>query len=59
MLLRDEVKHLLYQKEGSRKHAKVEDIEFYQKQFRIVLRTVDLLIPKILMNISPVKGTLL
>jgi NADP-reducing hydrogenase subunit HndC len=41
-----EVKHLLYQKEGSRKHAKVEDIEFYQKQFRIVLRNCGFIDPE-------------
>ena len=31
-----EVTRLLYNKDKSKKHAKVEDIEFYQKQFRIV-----------------------
>ena len=41
-----EVKHLLYHKEGSRKHAKVEDIEFYQKQFRIVLRNCGFIDPE-------------
>ena len=32
-----EVKRLLYVKEPSKRHAKVEDIKFYQKQYRIVL----------------------
>jgi NADH:ubiquinone oxidoreductase subunit F (NADH-binding)/(2Fe-2S) ferredoxin/Pyruvate/2-oxoacid:ferredoxin oxidoreductase delta subunit len=41
-----EVKRLLYAKEGSRKHAKVEDIEFYQKQFRIVLRNCGFIDPE-------------
>lgn len=41
-----EVKRLLYVKEGSRKHAKVEDIEFYQKQFRIVLRNCGFIDPE-------------
>ncbi|MFA5570752.1 MAG: NADH-ubiquinone oxidoreductase-F iron-sulfur binding region domain-containing protein [Sphaerochaetaceae bacterium] len=41
-----EVKRLLYNKEGSRKHAKVEDIEFYQKQFRIVLRNCGFIDPE-------------
>ncbi len=41
-----EVKRLLYAKEGSRKHAKVEDIEFYQKQYRIVLRNCGFIDPE-------------
>lgn len=41
-----EVKRLLYRKEGSRKHAKVEDIDFYQKQFRIVLRNCGFIDPE-------------
>jgi NADH:ubiquinone oxidoreductase subunit F (NADH-binding)/(2Fe-2S) ferredoxin/NAD-dependent dihydropyrimidine dehydrogenase PreA subunit len=41
-----EVKRLLYVKEGSKKHAKVEDIEFYQKQFRIVLRNCGFIDPE-------------
>jgi NADH:ubiquinone oxidoreductase subunit F (NADH-binding)/(2Fe-2S) ferredoxin len=41
-----EVTRLLYDKESSRKHAKVEDIEFYQKQFRIVLRNCGFIDPE-------------
>ncbi len=41
-----EVKRLLYDKESSRKHAKVEDIKFYQKQFRIVLRNCGFIDPE-------------
>ncbi len=41
-----EVKRLLYDKEGSKKHAKVEDIKFYQKQFRIVLRNCGFIDPE-------------
>ncbi len=33
-----QVERLLYDKSLAKKHAKVEDIQFYQKQFRIVLR---------------------
>ena len=35
-----EVTRLLYDKDKSRENAQVEDIEFYQKQFRIVLHGV-------------------
>ena len=41
-----EVPRLLYDKESSRKHAKVEDIQFYQKQFRIVLRNCGFIDPE-------------
>ena len=41
-----EVARLLYDKESSRKHAKVEDIKFYQKQFRIVLRNCGFIDPE-------------
>ncbi|NCB00649.1 MAG: NADH-quinone oxidoreductase subunit NuoF [Spirochaetia bacterium] len=41
-----EVTRLLYNKEKSRKHAKVEDIDFYQKQFRIVLRNCGFIDPE-------------
>ncbi len=41
-----EVKRLLYDKEGSKKHAKVEEIKFYQKQFRIVLRNCGFIDPE-------------
>ncbi|MDT4761185.1 NADH-quinone oxidoreductase subunit NuoF [Sphaerochaeta sp. PS] len=41
-----EVTRLLYNKEESRKHAKVEDIQFYQKQFRIVLRNCGFIDPE-------------
>ncbi len=41
-----EVTRLLYNKEQSKKHAKVEDIEFYQKQFRIVLRNCGFIDPE-------------
>ncbi len=41
-----EVTRLLYDKESSRKNAKVEDIKFYQKQFRIVLRNCGFIDPE-------------
>lgn len=41
-----EVPRLLYDKEASRKNAKVEDIKFYQKQFRIVLRNCGFIDPE-------------
>ncbi|MGE4584808.1 MAG: NADH-ubiquinone oxidoreductase-F iron-sulfur binding region domain-containing protein [Sphaerochaeta sp.] len=41
-----EVTRLLYDKESSHKHAKVEDIKFYQKQFRIVLRNCGFIDPE-------------
>ncbi|MFQ3620272.1 MAG: NADH-quinone oxidoreductase subunit NuoF [Spirochaetales bacterium] len=40
------VKRLLYQGEVTKKHAKVEDIPFYQKQFRIVLRNCGVINPE-------------
>ncbi|MEJ5285090.1 MAG: NADH-ubiquinone oxidoreductase-F iron-sulfur binding region domain-containing protein [Brevinematales bacterium] len=40
------VTRLLYDKNQSKKNAKVEDIEFYQKQFRIVLRNCGLINPE-------------
>jgi len=41
-----ELTRLLYNKDNSKKHAKVEDIEFYQKQFRIVLRNCGFIDPE-------------
>jgi len=41
-----EVKRLLYNKETNRKHAKAEDIKFYQKQYRIVLRNCGFIDPE-------------
>jgi NADP-reducing hydrogenase subunit HndC len=41
-----EVTRLLYDKNKSKKHAKVEDIQFYQKQFRIVLRNCGFINPE-------------
>lgn len=41
-----EVKRLLYDKSQSQVHAKVEDIKFYQKQFRIVLRNCGFIDPE-------------
>ncbi|MDP2790572.1 MAG: NAD(P)H-dependent oxidoreductase subunit E, partial [Rectinemataceae bacterium] len=42
-----EVKRLLYRKDGKAKDdTKVEDIEFYQKQFRIVLRNCGVINPE-------------
>lgn len=43
-----QVKRLLYNKEESKKHAKVEDIQFYQKQFRVVLRNCGLIDPEVI-----------
>jgi NADH:ubiquinone oxidoreductase subunit F (NADH-binding)/(2Fe-2S) ferredoxin/ferredoxin len=41
-----EVTRLLYDKEKSHKHAQVEEIDFYQKQFRIVLRNCGFIDPE-------------
>jgi NADP-reducing hydrogenase subunit HndC len=41
-----EVKRLLYNRDESKKRARVEDIEFYQKQFRIVLRNCGVINPE-------------
>ncbi len=41
-----EVKRLLYNRDESKKRAKVEDIDFYQKQFRIVLRNCGVINPE-------------
>ncbi|PKL13246.1 MAG: NADH-quinone oxidoreductase subunit J/K [Spirochaetae bacterium HGW-Spirochaetae-8] len=41
-----EVKRLLYSKEPVKRHAKVEDIKFYQKQYRIVLRNCGFIDPE-------------
>ena len=41
-----EVKRLLYNREESRKQTKIEDIDFYQKQFRIVLRNCGVINPE-------------
>ena len=41
-----QVQRLLYDKSGSTRHARVEDIQFYQKQFRIVLRNCGFINPE-------------
>jgi NADH:ubiquinone oxidoreductase subunit F (NADH-binding)/(2Fe-2S) ferredoxin len=41
-----EVKRLLYKKEQQKDIVKLEDIEFYQKQFRIVLRNCGVINPE-------------
>jgi NADH-quinone oxidoreductase subunit F/NADP-reducing hydrogenase subunit HndC len=42
-----EVKRLLYKDDGNKKQAKaVEDIQFYQKQFRVVLRNCGVIDPE-------------
>jgi len=41
-----EVTRLLYDKNLSKEHAQVEDIQFYQKQFRIVLRNCGFIDPE-------------
>ncbi len=41
-----EVKRLLYNREAGKKRARVDDIEFYQKQFRIVLRNCGVIDPE-------------
>jgi NADH:ubiquinone oxidoreductase subunit F (NADH-binding)/(2Fe-2S) ferredoxin/Pyruvate/2-oxoacid:ferredoxin oxidoreductase delta subunit len=41
-----EVKRLLYNREGQKDRVKVEDIDFYQKQFRIVLRNCGVINPE-------------
>ncbi|HOV63838.1 MAG TPA: NAD(P)H-dependent oxidoreductase subunit E, partial [Spirochaetia bacterium] len=41
-----EVTRLLYNRENSKKRVKVEDIDFYQKQFRIVLRNCGVINPE-------------
>jgi NADH:ubiquinone oxidoreductase subunit F (NADH-binding)/(2Fe-2S) ferredoxin len=40
------VQRLLYKEENSKTHARVEDISFYQKQFRIVLRNCGFINPE-------------
>jgi NADH:ubiquinone oxidoreductase subunit F (NADH-binding)/(2Fe-2S) ferredoxin len=40
------VKRLLYQGEETKKHARIDDIPFYQKQFRIVLRNCGVINPE-------------
>ncbi|MFW5777006.1 MAG: NADH-quinone oxidoreductase subunit NuoF [Spirochaetota bacterium] len=40
------VDRLLYKEEGSKAHARVDDISFYQKQFRIVLRNCGFINPE-------------
>lgn len=40
------VERLLYNKEQSKKHASIDDIDFYQKQFRIVLRNCGVINPE-------------
>ncbi len=41
-----QVDRLLYKEEDSKVHAKVDDISFYQKQFRIVLRNCGFIDPE-------------
>ncbi len=41
-----EVTRLLYDKTKSTRHARVEDIDFYQKQFRVVLRNCGVIDPE-------------
>jgi len=41
-----EVTRLLYDKTKSTKNAKIEDIDFYQKQFRVVLRNCGVIDPE-------------
>ncbi|NQT57351.1 MAG: NADH-quinone oxidoreductase subunit NuoF [Bacteroidetes bacterium] len=41
-----EVSRLLYDKSKSTKNAKIEDIDFYQKQFRVVLRNCGVIDPE-------------
>ncbi len=41
-----EVERLLYDKERSKKRAQIQDIEFYQKQFRVVLRNCGTINPE-------------
>ncbi|MFP4550310.1 MAG: NAD(P)H-dependent oxidoreductase subunit E, partial [Spirochaetales bacterium] len=40
------VKRLLYKEEQSKEHARVDDISFYQKQFRVVLRNCGFIDPE-------------
>ena len=40
------VERLLYKEENSKEHARVDDISFYQKQFRIVLRNCGFINPE-------------
>ncbi|MFW5718165.1 MAG: NAD(P)H-dependent oxidoreductase subunit E, partial [Spirochaetota bacterium] len=40
------VERLLYKEEQSKEHARVDDISFYQKQFRIVLRNCGFINPE-------------
>jgi NADP-reducing hydrogenase subunit HndC len=40
------VKRLMYDSEQSKKRAKIDDIQFYQKQFRIVLRNCGVINPE-------------
>jgi NADP-reducing hydrogenase subunit HndC len=40
------VKRLLYDKSQSQRHTKLEDISFYQKQFRVVLRNCGVIDPE-------------
>ncbi len=41
-----QVERLLYKEEESKEHARVDDISFYQKQFRIVLRNCGFINPE-------------
>jgi len=41
-----EVTRLLYHEEGEKKHAAIEDISFYQKQVRVVLRNCGVINPE-------------
>ena len=40
------VERLLYKEEESQQHARIEDISFYQKQFRVVLRNCGFINPE-------------
>ncbi|MFW6313122.1 MAG: NADH-ubiquinone oxidoreductase-F iron-sulfur binding region domain-containing protein [Spirochaetota bacterium] len=40
------VERLLYKEAGSKEHARVDDISFYQKQFRVVLRNCGFINPE-------------
>jgi (2Fe-2S) ferredoxin len=51
------VKRLLYDKSQSHLNTKLEDISFYQKQFRIVLRNCGITIPRRSTNTSPATAT--
>jgi len=43
-----EVSRLLYDKEESKKRAQIEELDFYQKQFRVVLRNCGVIDPELI-----------